>query len=94
MSKIALSPDLMRDMREMTKRLDALEANYSGPRFFGPYTTGVIGLGVKVITSSVWTHNLNWSNPGPTKMGVLGWVVLTSGTAVPTGPSRRSPPTR
>lgn len=83
MSKIKLSPDLARDMREIMKRLDALEADYSGPRFFGPYTTGALSVAAGATTTGTWTHNLGWTAPGPTKMGVLPWVVLTSGAVVP-----------
>lgn len=83
MSKIKLNPDLMRDMREILKRLDALEAQYSGPRFFGPYATANLSVASGATVAGTWTHNLNWTNPGPTTMGVLAWVVLTSGVIVP-----------
>lgn len=83
MSKVALTPDLMRDLRDIQKRLAAVEAYVSGPRFFGPYTTGNLSIGSGAQTTATWTHNLAWTNPGPTKMGVLDWIVLTSGAVVP-----------
>jgi hypothetical protein len=54
MSKIALSPDLMRDIRDLQRRLAKLEALYSGPRFYGPFTftTPSIAAG----TESVFTY--------------------------------------
>lgn len=82
MSKIALNPDLMRDLRAMARRLDALEAQSSGPRFFGPYTTGNVTVSTGQQTTATWTHNLNWPTP-TTKLGVLEWIVLASGSLVP-----------
>lgn len=83
MSKIKLNPDLMRDIRDIMTRLDKVEAYVSGPRFFGPYSTGNLSIAAGAQTSATWTHNLNWTNPGPTQLGVQSWVVLTSGAAVP-----------
>lgn len=78
MSKPALTPDFFRDFRDIQNRLAAMEAKLSGPRFYGPFTTGNVSLSAGQ-TTTTWTHNLNL--PGP--YGVVGWVVLVSGAIVP-----------
>ena len=76
MSKVALTPDLMRDIRDIQKRLSDVEGRVSGPRFYGPYTTGAVALGSGAASTAIWTHNLAL---GPVYYGALAWVDLASG---------------
>jgi len=81
MSKTALTPDLARDIRNLTRRLDALEARLSGPRFYGPFVTSAITLGPGSVGTGTWTHNLNWTSG--VVYGVVAAMIISSGSAVP-----------
>jgi hypothetical protein len=74
-TKPILTPDLARDFRDIQRRLTALEAAHSGPRFYGPFTSGSVSLGSGAAATTTWTHNLNI----PGAYGALAWVELTSG---------------
>lgn len=76
MSKPALRPDFGREFRDIQNRLAAVEAQVSGPRFYGPFTSGTVALGSGASGNTTWTHNLALTN---LVYGALAWVVLTSG---------------
>lgn len=89
MSKVALTPDLARDMRDIMKRLDALEAQYSGPRIYGPFTVTTAAIAPLTEGIIAYTHGLGVT---PTLVfaeiedgsfsGYVSWRVTRSSTQV------------
>ena len=58
MSRVALTPDLMREHREILRRLDALEAAVSGPRQYGPFALTTTSIAATTEATFNYAHNL------------------------------------
>lgn len=56
MSKVDQIPDINRDFRDIFARLDALEKKSSGPRFYGPFESAAVSIGVGATSSMVISH--------------------------------------